>query len=498
MPAPDGPLTYGRTRETSPLPATQPAGLQYSLPGVDCIKMSTPTLQQLSERMRRGELTSATLTERLLARAHAAEAVLHAFTAIYAEHAMAQARALDAERARGRVRGALHGIPLALKDVFDIARQRTTGGSLLYAERFAAADAAVVKRLLDAGAVILGKTRLAELAFGGWGTNAATGTPRNPWDLGRRRAPGGSSSGAAVAVAAGIVPAALGTDTGGSVRIPAALCGVVGLKTTAGQIPRDGTMLLSPTLDTVGPIASTVADVALLHAALTGSEPPDHRNIEGSIDMARTQRVRVGVLSARELEDVDADVLEGCEDMARHLSELGAALSEVALPERLDAYVERMSTIIGYEGWQAHGLRILQNPDVMDPHVRERFLAGQRVTPSRYRAVLEDQAAAQAAMRTALERFDVLLTPATPLPAPLLDDVDEAALPLSRYTRAINYLGLCALALPSRLSAAGLPVGVQLVGKPHAEPLLLALGAALEAARGPFPVPNLTALGLPS
>lgn len=453
--------------------------------------MSSDTIQSLQSALGRGEITSEALVARLLARATAAEPVLHAFTRLLDEHALSQARALDAERQARQVRGPLHGIPVVLKDVIDVARLPTTASSRLYADNFATGDAVVVQRLVAAGAIVLGKTQLVELAFGGWGTNAVMGTPRNPWDLRVHRVPGGSSSGAAVAVAAGLAPAGIGTDTGGSVRIPAALCGLVGLKTTAGQVPRDGVMLLSETLDSVGPLAHSVADARLLHDVLRGAQPGDPP------PLAPPARPRIGILTSRDIDGVENDVLEGYDDFVGHLGDLGASLGEFTFGAPPDSFVERIGAIIAYEGWQAHGLRILQNPDGMDPHVRARFLQGQRITPARYRAALQERAAAREQVLALLERFDALLTPTTPTPAPPLTEVDEGALPLSRYTRLVNYLDLCALAIPAGLGAGGLPVSAQLIGRPGSEPLLLALGEALEARRGPFPAPDLAPLNLP-
>jgi aspartyl-tRNA(Asn)/glutamyl-tRNA(Gln) amidotransferase subunit A len=455
--------------------------------------MTVESIEALATALGRGEFTSETLVQRLLDRTAVADPVLHAFTSVFAEHALHQARALDGERARGTVRSPLHGIPLVLKDVVNVARQRTTGGSRLYEDNFARADAEIVRRLIGAGAVVLGKTHLVELAFGGWGTNAVMGTPRNPWDLATHRAPGGSSSGAAVAVAAGLAPAAIGTDTGGSVRIPAALCGVVGLKTTAGQMPRDGVMLLSESLDTIGLITRSVRDAALVYTALASAGPA----LAATRPAALPANPRIGMLASRDIADVEADVMAGYDSAAGHLSDLGALLAGFSFGQPLDSTVERMGIIIAHEGWQAHGLRILQDPAIMDPHVRARFLQGQRIPIAQYRAARRDQAASQQAIHKALERFDAVLTPTTPIPAPPLADIDENALPLSRYTRVVNYLGLCALAVPAGLGASNLPVSIQLIGRPGSEPMLLALGEALEERRGPFPSPDLAALGLP-
>jgi aspartyl-tRNA(Asn)/glutamyl-tRNA(Gln) amidotransferase subunit A len=451
--------------------------------------MCTETAKSLAAAIARGDLTSTAVVETFLARAAAADPYLHAFIAIYGEHARVSARALDAERTRGVIRGPLHGVPVVLKDLIDVAGQPTTAGSRLYARAFAAADAALTRRLLAAGMVILGKTQMVEMAYGGWGTHAVMGTPRNPWDLATHRVPGGSSSGAAVAVAAGLAPLAIGTDTGGSVRIPAALCGLVGLRTTAGQVPYDGVMQLSPTLDTLGPLAKTVSDLALLYEVMTGRHP--------QLTTALPRALRIGILGAADLGNIDGDVRAAFEGAQRSLLGMGAALTEISFGSLPEDFVEPMSVIIGYEGWRIHGLRILGNPAAMDPHVRARFLAGQRVTATRYQAVMRERAAAQVAALATLRDVDAVLTPTTPFPAPALADVEEDALPLSRFTRWVGYLGLCALSVPAGLSSGGLPVAIQLVGRPGTEATLLAIARAFEQARGPSPQPDLSALGLP-
>jgi aspartyl-tRNA(Asn)/glutamyl-tRNA(Gln) amidotransferase subunit A len=292
-----------------------------------------------------------------------------------------------------------------------------------------------------------------------------------------------------VAVAAGLAPLAVGTDTGGSVRIPAALCGVAGLKATAGTVPFDGVMQLSPTLDTLGPLAQNVDDLALLYEVMTGRNRPP--------TVALPPALRIGMLGAADLGNVDGDVRAAFERAKRSLLGMGASLAEISFGRSPEDFVEPMSVIIGYEGWRIHGLRILGDPEAMDPHVRARFLAGQQVTAARYQAVMRERDAAQAAALATLRDVDAVLTPTTPIPAPALADVEQDALPLSRFTRWVSYLGLCALSIPAGLSSGGLPVAVQLIGRPGTEATLLAIGRALEQARGPFPQPDLSALGLP-
>ncbi|MEO7385637.1 MAG: amidase [Gammaproteobacteria bacterium] len=417
------------------------------------------------------------MIKQCLARIAAADPALQAFQLV-----------LDGELPAGS--GPLSGIPVALKDNIDVAGVPTSGGSRLYGGRPATQDADVVRKLRAAGAILIGKTRMQELAFGGWGTNAVFGTPRNPYDLAVHRVPGGSSSGSAVAVAARLVRMAIGTDTGGSVRIPAAVCGVVGLKTTLGQIARDGILPLARSLDTVGPMTTSVADAELLYTVLAGHGAGRAGAVAGT-------PLRIGTLPDAELAGCDPDVLAALARAMQVLRDRGAELREIALDSSFDTLVEKNGVLIASEGWQAHGDRITAHPNLMDPAVLKRFLRGRDLPARDYAAALNEQIGAQERVPKLFGDLDALLTPTVPMPAIPVADVNEDVLPFNRYTRAVNYLGLCALTIPAGLSRAGLPLGVQLIGLADTERRLLEIGQFLEDGLGRLPPPDLSALGLP-
>jgi len=409
---------------------------------------------------------------------------LNCFTQVY--HAAALAAAAD--RDAHQPRGPLHGLALVYKDVVDLAGHPTSAGSRVLGHQ-AIRTAPLVRRLEAAGTITLAKTQLVEGAFGGFGTNALFGTPWNPWDATRHRVPGGSSSGAAVALAAGLADAAIGTDTGGSVRIPAALCGVVGFK-PAGGISRRGVVLLSDSLDTVGPLAHSVAEVARLYAVLAARTPPAP---------AASLRGRcLGCLADRDLEGTAPDVAAAYRRALDQLAAAGAQIKPFAFPDAFDDYVEKNGVLIGYEGWRRHGARILAATQPMDPSVRERFLAGSRLSDAAYHAARRQRRRDQRQILARLAGLDAVLTPTTPITAIPVAEVDESCLTLSRYTRLVNYLGLCALAVPAGLDRQGLPVSLQWIGRAGEEEHLLALGAAYEALRGEFPRPDLKGFDLPA
>jgi aspartyl-tRNA(Asn)/glutamyl-tRNA(Gln) amidotransferase subunit A len=459
------------------------------------IDLSTASVSALAAAMARGEVSSVQLLQACLDRIDRFDPVLGAFTEIFADQALRDAASRDRALAAGAECGPLHGIPVAFKDLVDIAGRRTTVGSRLFDGYVAGHTATLVSRLESAGMVALGKTRMVELAFGGWGTNAIAGTPRNPWDATCHRIPGGSSSGAAVAVSAGFVPVAIGTDTGGSVRIPAALCGLVGLKTMVGKIPVDRVVPLSESLDTIGPITRSVADAALVFDALTGQSNTGvvvaGQLRTGRLDVGGT-RCRIGILNEQDMADVEPDILRAYRETADQLVSLGADLVEFTIGRSFEEFAEKNGVIIGYEGWQMHGDRINASPEVMDPNVLARFRAGERVTSGEYDATLFERHHDRGKMLDRLSEIDVLLTPATPITAVEVDDVDETSLLISRFTRPINYLGLCALAVPCGLDSNGLPVSVQIVGSPGSEATLINIGTAYEQARGRFPAPDLS------
>lgn len=363
------------------------------------------------------------------------------------------------------------GMAFAAKDVFDVAGRATyCGNASAFVER-ATETAPAVQRLLDVGMRLIGKTTMPQFAYGGWGTNALVGPPRNPWDAAKWRIAGGSSSGSAVVVAAGIVQVALGTDTGGSVRIPASLCGVVGFKPRRRRISDEGVHGLAPTLDTVGLLAHDVATARSVHAILApGLKSPSPRPR------------RVAVARMRSEYGCEPCVTAALNHSAHVLRERGFEIVEVDLPWEPCQIIERSSRILSYEAWQSYGAFCETTPgDAMDPIVAHRLRTGRSISRDVYEIALEQRAREMDLHRAWLEEYAALLTPTTPITARELNDVDESSLILSTFTRAGTYLDLCALSLPAGWDHRGLPIGVQLLANPDDDDGCLSLAADLES-----------------
>jgi aspartyl-tRNA(Asn)/glutamyl-tRNA(Gln) amidotransferase subunit A len=445
------------------------------------------SVQDTALALRNGELSSEKLVENQLNRIARFDDHLHSFVEVYTHEARRAARALDDLRRSGTDLGPLHGVTVAIKDLFHIKGRYLQAGSRAREAQLSDLTATVVERLRAAGAIILGKTHTVEFAFGGWGTNAVMGTPWNPWDLKQHRVPGGSSSGSAVAVAAGLCCAALGTDTGGSIRIPAGLCGLVGLKTTHGLVSRHGLVELCPTHDTVGPITRTVGDAALLLDAIAGPDPLDPASESAPVRSVAphlgkdVRGLRVWVLPRTERQGVDADVLAAYDRALRTLVELGMQPVERVLPQSLTESMRIAGQLMSAEGYANLGELFEQNLK-FDPHVRRRVLLGRDTGAAKYIALLKERDQARRNMLAALEDVDVLFLPTNAISAIPVSAVDELATPLSRFGRFANLLDLCAVAVQSGLSPQGLPISVQFVGRPHCEPLVLRAAQAYERA----------------
>lgn len=445
-------------------------------------------LHRLRDRIEAGELSPNTLLGACLEQIQRTDGELHAFVEVYRDQARAAASAMTALRDAGYSLGPLHGIPLAIKDLCHIAGRVTTGGSLLWKESVATVTAAVIERLKAAGAIIIGKTHMVEFAFGGWGTNAAMGTPKNPWDRRTHRVPGGSSSGSGVAVSAGMAPAALGSDTGGSVRIPASFNGIVGLKTTVGRVSNYGTLPLAATLDTIGPMTRSVEDAAILLEAIAGTDPRDPATSGvpplGALHQLKSgvDGLRLGALPDSERDELDPEVLDAYIAALRLLEQRGAHLVEVELPCSFREYQSRCGHIMAPEGYAANREWIEMPNGPFDPNVRSRVLSGKTIPASDYLAALAHRREAKRAFLAAIDGIDALLTPTTPLPAIPVAEVDEASGAPSRFTRAGNYLDLCGLALPCGFSREGLPLSLQILGRGYDEATILRIGWAYESA----------------
>ncbi len=459
-------------------------------------------LTELRALLERRELSSVELVEALLARIDRVDGTLHAFTDVQATQARALARAADAARASGLALGPLHGLPVVLKDLLDVEGQVCTLGSAHFRERRATVTSAAVERLLQAGMVPLGKVHMTEFAFGGWGTNAVMGTPRNPWDLGTHRAPGGSSSGTGVSVAAGCAPVGLGSDTGGSVRIPSGFNGLTGLKVTYGRVSLHGAGLLSWTLDSIGPMARCVRDCALVLDAIAGPDPRDPATLSQPLErFAREPRavrgLRIAMPPADQLPSfMDPGVTQAWEDAARTFEALGVDVERSRLPSWYFELAASTGCVIASEAYSLHRAFVGDPAAPLDPAVRRRLLSAETLAPAAYAEALRTMALLRRQMAAWFEPFDAVLLPSVAIPAPALADIDEAS-PIPGYlTRPANYLGLCGLSLPAGF-VRGLPVGIQLVGKPWNERTVLSLGQAFESVTTHHAAhPDLGALGV--
>jgi aspartyl-tRNA(Asn)/glutamyl-tRNA(Gln) amidotransferase subunit A len=443
---------------------------------------------RLGEMIRAGEITPSQLVDLYLSRIRALDPALHSFVEVYGLEAKAAAELATTQAKIGRFQSLLHGIPVVIKDLFDIAGKPTTIGSI-DRKTPAGSTATVVNRLTGAGMIVLGKTHTVEMAFGGWGTNTFMGTPHNPWDDKVHRVPGGSSSGSSVAVSAALAPVGIGTDTGGSVRIPASMCGVVGLKPTVGRVSTARVAPLSRTLDSVGPIVRSVQDAALIFSIIGGADSADALTLGQPLipPLADIKRgingLRLAVPSEKDLVGVDPGVLCRFSEALSTVERLGATLVKIAFPDSFTSCVDTMSTIISAEAYQEYG-QWVEAHDNVDPNVKLRVMAGKSVSACRYLDSLKRRASEAREFVGLLSDFAALLTPTTQIAAVGLDGVDEQKMPLSRFTRPVNYYNCCALSIPMGLTDEGLPASLQIIGKPLDEVGVLRIGDALEQQGG--------------
>ena len=423
----------------------------------------------------------------LLDRIRRRDPALHAFIAVYEEEARMAAEGADRAIRSGHRVGPLHGVPIALKDLVDLEGRVTTGGSKVWEKRVSPTTATLAERLIAAGMIVLGKTHTVEFAMGSWGTNTHMGTPRNPWDVSVHRTPGGSSSGSGVAVGAGLAPVAIGTDTGGSVRIPAAWNGTVGLKVTAGRISTHGVLPLSSTLDTPGPLARSVEDAALIFRALNGPDPRDPQTLAwAAADPMPTLRrgvggLRLAVMPDAEREGVEKEVLAAYDASVEALGRLGARIVRSELPHRFSDYAAATGRIIGAEGYRFVGALVDDEKLPVDPHVRPRIQVGRGVSARDYLLALAERADIQRAVAAALADVDALLTPTAQTAAIPIAEANQAGT-AAHFTRPVNYLGLCALAVPNGFTGGGLPLSLQIIGHAGDEATALRIGQAYEEA----------------
>ncbi|MEO7191300.1 MAG: amidase [Vicinamibacterales bacterium] len=430
--------------------------------------------------MRRGDTSSVALTQASLAAIAEGNDRLNAFVSVDPAAALAAAHQADVERAAGRDRGPLHGIPISIKDLIDVRGQVTTAGSRVLDDRVADRDATLVTRILAAGAIILGRTNLHQFALGTTSEDSAFGPVRHPADV--RRGPGGSSGGSAAAVASGMGLASIGTDTGGSVRIPAAVCGLVGLKPSPGEVPTDGVIPLSATFDHVGPLALSVQDAAWMYHLLANRKPV-------MIERAPVTGLRLTVLGGYFAAPLDPIVRSAFSTAMAALEHAGAVLASATIASTShigDAY----AAIVMAEAAHWHAPHLDARANGYLASIRDRILLGKSIPAVEYLrarltcAVLRDE------INTLFESCDAIVLPTLPIVAPLLgasdvipDPAEGSSLPVRlamlKHTQLFNMTGHPAISIPIR--SAGLPVGMQLVGRLHQTPRLLSVAAACEA-----------------
>jgi len=438
------------------------------------------TITSLAQRVKTGDITSVKLVEECLAKITHDQSVLNAFITVTAERAREEAHQADLEIASGHYRGPLHGMPISLKDLIDVRGLPTTAASLVRQGHIAKTDADIVSTLRQAGVILVGKCNLHEFAFGTTSEDSAFGPTRNPHDT--SRSPGGSSGGSAAAVAAGMCLASIGTDTGGSIRIPAAACGIVGLKPTFGELSCRGVVPLGRTLDHVGPLARCVNDVWLLYAAMvnrTSQIPP--------ATFHQTKPIRLGLLRKYFMDRLEHDVRTSFEKAVKKLQQAGTVIEEVSLPHASDISPVYLHTVLP-EAAAYHARTLETRPEAYTPAIRERLEIGRYILGEDYIRAMKGRETLRAEVDTALRGRHGLILPTLPIPAPPLgvetiqiEGVTDTVRNLTlRLSQLFNLTGHPAISLPIAPTPSGLPCGLQLVGGYNRTNDLLALSLSCE------------------
>lgn len=446
------------------------------------------TIAEAGRMLRKGSLTCKDLTQACLECIGSLNSQLNAFLTITGEQALARAAELDQELSQGKDRGPLHGIPIAHKDLYDTKGITTTVGSEFFRSRVPTEDATVVARLYEAGAVSLGKTNMNEFAAGLSGTNKYFGDVHSPWDT--QRSPGGSSSGTGVAVATGMCLGGTGTDTGGSVRVPASWLGIVGIRPTYGRVSLSGIFPRAYSLDCPGPLARTVEDAALLLTAMAGRDPKDPHSLDEPVPdytaglNKGVKGLRIGIIDNYTFRDVDQDVAECVRKASDTFQELGATVRTVGIP-LFGGPLEygALFNILLYEFNKILGQQFMAEPrraELFGPIVQANIEKGRQISDETYQKALAERPAQVAQVRTVFQQVDVLLTPVMPTAAPLLSagtqDYDRGR----QFTLPFSYIGLPSIAVPCGFSAQGLPIGMQIAADTLQEELLVRVAGAYE------------------
>ena len=435
----------------------------------------------LSQGLQNRAFTSVDIVSAYLERIHKQDAWLHCFVEVYATEALEAAGASDQMRKAGYTLGPLHGLPIAVKDLVDMEGKVTTIGSPLYADNIASSDAYLIQRLKAAGAIIIGKTHMVQFALGGWGTNEHMGTPRNPWDHQVHRVPGGSSSGSAAAVAGGLVPLSIGTDTGGSVRLPAAYCGITGFKFTAGAMDTTGVAPLSKTLDSIGVFAKSMAETALVYDALVDdpSRATSARAINAESARKLLQGLRIGRIAQHELKDVQAEIVSAYESTLAFFKSVGAHITAIELPCTIADLAPVAIDIMVTEGAASYGDLANDLSKPMDSGIRPRLQAGSKLLATDYIATLEKQSLLKKEFAKAFEHIDLFATPTGLTTAVPLSEVNPSAPPV-HFTRVLNVLDMCGVSVPVGLDAQHLPIGFQLGAAGGRDAFLIEVASAFQ------------------
>lgn len=445
--------------------------------------MPLPTILDLQRKLDAGETTSVELVEQALARIDdPAGEGSRVFTAVWREQALAAAQASDILRKAGLARSPLEGLPISIKDLFDVAGKVTRAGSAVRRNAQPAEQhATVVARLAKAGAVLMGHTNMTEFAFSGIGLNPHYGTPSSPWDRGHRRIPGGSSSGAGVSVADGMAVAALGTDTGGSVRIPAAFCGLTGFKPTAARIPAEGDFPLASSLDSSGPLAASVTCCAIVDAILADEDRPLPA-------LQAPETLRLATTSTLVLDDLDDHVRDTFMRTLQRLRKRGVVIDEIEIPEFLElADINRKGGLVCAEAYAVHRDQLASHRSEYDPRVASRLMRGKDIDAADYIELHAQRHEWSAAVESRLLGYDALLMPTVAIVAPTIESVEasEDAFfatngTILRNPAIINFLDGCALTLPCH-DAGQAPVGLMVAAPAYSDDRVLEVGRSIEA-----------------
>lgn len=457
--------------------------------------LSSLSLSKASQLLRSRKISPVELTKGCLGRIEQLNPKLGAFITVTADSALVEARAAEAEIQRGRWKGPLHGIPIALKDLVDTAGVRTTAGSGLFKDRVPTQDAEIVRRLKAAGAVLLGKLNMHEFAYGGSSAIGYFGPVRNPWNV--AYSPGGSSGGSAAAVAAQLCYGAIGSDTGGSIREPAGFCGIVGLKPTYGRVSASGVVPLSWSLDHIGPMTNTVLDAALMLQVIAGYDPQDPGSIALPVPdyvatiAASTSSLRLGIPRAYFYEGLHPDVHAAMDAALSVLKRLTGAQRDIAPLMGDETYSSVMNpyvTILTAEAYEYHKVHVSKTPELYQAATVKRILAGADVTISAYIQSRRQLDQIRHSVSRVFEAVDLVITPTAPVPPYAITDLTdpETARPkelqMLHNTRPINMLGLPTISVPCGFTAEGLPIGMQISGPPGGEATVLRVAHAYEQA----------------